>query len=305
MSVTAIAPVGDVDLAYETFGDARDPPVVLVMGLGGHMHYWPDDLCRLLTDRGLYVVRYDNRDVGLSTHLHDSGPADLAAIMAGRGASAPYGLEELAADVAGLIEALGLPSAHLVGISLGGMIVQLAAIEHPERVRSLVSIASTTGDRSVGAPKPEALAALFTPPGTTREEVAEHAVALSRVIGSPGFELDDEWLRWRAGLAFDRGLDPDGVTRQAAAAFTATDRTDRLRALRVPALVVHGSADPLVDVSGGEATAAAIPGAEMLVIEGMGHDLPPGIWMRLADAIAATVQRAENERTGGSDGQEA
>jgi pimeloyl-ACP methyl ester carboxylesterase len=295
VSVTATALVGDVELAYETLGDDRDPPVVLVMGLGGHMHYWPDDFCRALTDRGLYVMRYDNRDIGLSTHLDDAGPADLAAIMAGNGASAPYGLEDLAADVAGLIEVLGLQSAHLVGISLGGMIVQLAAIEHPERVRSLVSIASTTGDGSVGAPKPEALAALFTPPGTTRDEVAEHAVALSRVIGSPDFDLDDEWLRWRAGLAFDRGLDPDGVSRQAAAAFTAVDRTERLGAVRVPALVVHGSSDPLVDVSGGEATAAAIPDAELLVIDGMGHDLPPGVWTRIADAIAATVRRAESK----------
>jgi pimeloyl-ACP methyl ester carboxylesterase len=289
------AVVGDVELAYETLGREGDPPVLLVMGLGGQMHYWPDDFCHALTDRGLYVVRYDNRDVGLSTRLTGAGPATLEAIMAG-GGSAPYGLEELAADAVGLVAALGLESAHLVGISLGGMIVQLAAIAHPERVRSLVSIASTTGDRSVGAPKPEALAALFAPPGTTRDEVAEQAVALSRVIGSPGFERDDEWLRWRAGRAFDRGLDPDGVSRQAAAAFTAVDRTEGLRAVRVPALVVHGSADPLVGVSGGEATAAAIPDAELLVIDGMGHDLPPGVWSRLADAIAATVRRADSKR---------
>lgn len=289
----ARAVVGDVQFAYETFGRDEDPPVLLVMGLGGQMHYWPDGFCQALTDRGLYVVRYDNRDVGLSTHLRDAGPVDLQALLTGA-SSAPYGLEDLAADAVGLLGALGMQSAHLVGISLGGMIVQLAAIEYPERVRSLVSIASTTGARSVGGAKPEALAALLAPPGNTREEVADHAVALSRVIGSPGFEIDEQWLRWRAGHAFDRGYDPDGVSRQAAAAFTARDRTERLGAVRVPALVVHGSADPLVDVSGGEATAAAIPHAELLVIEGLGHDLPRGVWTQLAYAIAATVHRAEH-----------
>jgi pimeloyl-ACP methyl ester carboxylesterase len=178
-------------------------------------------------------------------------------------------------------------------MSLGGMIVQTAAIEHPGRVRSLVSIASTTGDPSVGAPKPEALAALFAPPPTTRDEVGDHAVALAGVIGSQGFERDHAWLRWRAEHAFDRARDPDGVSRQAAAAFVATDRTEPLGAVDVPALVIHGAADPLIDVSGGEATAAAIPHAELLVIDGLGHDLPPGAWPQVADAIAATVRRAE------------
>lgn len=287
--------VGDVELAYETLGRHEDPPVLLVMGLGAQMHYWPDGFCRALADHGLFVVRYDNRDVGLSTHLDDAGPVDLEALLAGGGPPAPYRLEELADDAVGLIGALGLQSAHLVGISLGGMIVQLAAIEHPERVRSLVSIASTTGDPSVGGARPEALAALFAPPGTTREEVADRAIAVAGVIGSPGFERDEQWLRWRAGRAFDRGLDPDGVSRQAAAVFTAGDRTERLGVVGVPALVVHGSADPLVDVSGGEATAAAIPDAELLVIDGLGHDLPPGVWTPLADAIAATVRRAEHD----------
>ncbi len=285
--------VGDVELAYETFGRPDDPPVLLVMGLGAQMHYWPAAFCHALTDRGLYVVRYDNRDVGLSTHLHDRGPVDLQALLAGGGAPPPYGLTELAADAVGLIEALGLRSVHLVGISLGGMIVQLVAIDYPERVRSLVSIASTTGDRSVGGAKPEVLAALLASPGTSREEVIEHALALSQVIGSPGFDRGERWLRWRTGRAFDRSYDPAGVSRQAATAFTATDRTRRLGEVRVPTLVVHGAADPLVDVSGGRATAAAIPGAELLVIDGLAHDLPPGVWPQLADALAAVVRRAQ------------
>jgi pimeloyl-ACP methyl ester carboxylesterase len=294
MNNTARAVVGDVELAYEKLGRDGDPPVLLVMGLGGQMHYWPDGFCRALTDRGLCVVRYDNRDVGLSTHLSSGGPVDLQALIASGGSSAPYGLEDLAADAIGLLGALGMSSAHLVGISLGGMIVQLAAIDYPERVRSLVSIASTTGEPSVGGSKAGVLAALLAPPGTTREEVTDHAVTLSRMIGSPGFDRDEQWLRWRAGHAYDRCYDPDGVSRQAAAALTASDRTERLGAVRVPALVVHGSVDPLVDVSGGQATAAAIPHADLLVIEGLGHDLPPGVWSQLADAIAATVQRGEN-----------
>jgi pimeloyl-ACP methyl ester carboxylesterase len=287
------AQVGEIELAYQTFGRPEDPPILLVMGLGGQMHYWPDALCASLADRGHWVVRYDNRDVGLSTHLSDAEPVDLQALMMGAGGSVPYGLEALAGDAVGLVEALGLPSAHLVGISLGGMIVQLAAIEHPERVRSLVSIASTTGDRSVGASKPDALAALFAPPPTEREALAQRAVELSRIIGSPGYPRDEEWLRERARIAFDRSYDPPGTARQTAAVMTAFDRTERLGGVSVPALVIHGTDDPLVDVSGGRATADAIPGAELLLIKGMGHDLPPGIWPRLVDAISETVRRGE------------
>lgn len=288
------AQVGDIELAYETLGRREDPPVLLVMGLGGHLHFWPDGFCSELTERDLFVVRYDNRDVGLSTHLSDAGPADIAAMFAG-GATGPpaYTLSDLAADAVGLIEALGLESAHLVGVSLGGMIVQQAAIEHPERVRSLVSMSSTTGDPAVGAARQEAMAALFTPPGPTREEMGEHAVSLTAVIGSQGLPRDEAWLRERGLRTFDRGYDRDGISRQAAAVVSATDRTQRLGALAVPALVVHGSDDPLVDLSGGAATADAIPGAELLVIDGMGHDLPPGAWAPVADAIARTVQSAE------------
>lgn len=299
VETTSRVQVGDVELAYESFGRPGDPTVLLVMGLGAQLHYWPDGLCTLLADQGLHVVRYDNRDVGRSTHLTDAGPVDLQALLSGTGAAPPYSLADLASDAVGLLSALEVASAHLVGISLGGMIVQQAAIDFPERVRSLVSIASTTGDRTVGGARPEVLAALLAPPGTTREEVADHAVALSQVIGSPGFDRDETWLRWRAGRAFDRGLDPGGVSRQAAAAFTATDRTPRLRDVAVPTLVVHGAADPLVDVSGGRATAAAVPGAELLVVDGLGHDLPPGVWPRLAEAIGALVRRAEASASAG------
>jgi pimeloyl-ACP methyl ester carboxylesterase len=292
-SVEGRAAVGEIELAYECFGEETMPPLILVMGLGGQLHYWHEEFRATLAGRGLFVVRFDNRDVGLSTHL--TGLADLASL--GAGAPAPYGLEEMAADLAGLIVALGFDSAHLAGISLGGMIVQVAAIEHPEKVRSLVSIASTTGDPSVGAARPEALAALFTPPvSATREGLCEHAAELARAIGSPAFELDEPWLRERAGQAFDRSYDPGGVARHAAAASVATDRTESLRQLSLPALVIHGSEDPLVDVSGGIATAAAIPSAELMIVDGLAHDLPREVWPRVADAIARTVNRGERLR---------
>jgi pimeloyl-ACP methyl ester carboxylesterase len=271
--------VGDIELVYEAMGDRGHPPVILVMGLGAQLHYWPDGFCQALVDRGLFVVRFDNRDTGLSTHLPD-GPQ--------------YGLEAMAADVVGLVRALGHSSAHLVGVSLGGVIVQVAAIDHPDAVRSLVSISSTTGDPAVGAGRPEALAALFTPPAEiSREAIGAHSLALSRVIGSTGFALDERFLQERAMRSFDRCYDPAGVVRHAMAAASASDRTPRLRELRVPALVIHGSDDPLVGVSGAVATAEAIPGAELMVIDGMGHDIPPATWPRIADGIDATVRRAE------------
>jgi pimeloyl-ACP methyl ester carboxylesterase len=274
------ATVGDLELAYETLGEPGDPPVLLVMGLGAQYHHWPDGLCEELVQRGLRVIRYDNRDVGESTHLP----------------GAVYTLNDMAADAVGLTRALGIDSAHMIGMSLGGMIVQLAAIEHPERVRSLTSISSTTSDPQVGQPSEEALAALLAPPPMTRAHVGEAAVRLADVIGSPGFERDDAWLRWSAEHAYDRGFDPLGTRRQLNAAVHAADRTERLRRVRATALIVHGSADPIVALSGGQATADAIPGAELLVVDDMGHDLPRGIWPRLPNAISRTVRTAESRR---------
>lgn len=274
--------VGEIDLACQTFGDRADPPVLLVMGLGGQMIGWHDDLVEEIVRRGLFVVRFDNRDVGLSTHL-DVPPDPV-----------PYSLGDMAGDAVGLVAGLGLGSAHYVGISMGGMIGQTAAIDRPEAVRSLTSIASTSGSRNVGAPTPEAREALRRGPAApTREAAIEHALELGAVIGSPGFEIDQEWVAWRAGQSFDRCYDPEGVARQGAAIGAQPDRSAALAALDLPALVVHGSADPLIDVSGGRATAAAIPGAELLEIEGMGHDLPPGAWVRVVDAIEQVVRRAE------------
>jgi pimeloyl-ACP methyl ester carboxylesterase len=284
--------VGDIEIAYETFGRREDPPLLLVMGLATQMIGWPDEFCRMLADRGHFVVRFDNRDIGLSTHLDSAGAPDVMSILGGDVSSVAYGLSDLATDTVGLLDALGLDRVHLVGASMGGMIAQLVAVQSPERIRSLTSIMSTTGDPGVGAPAEAALAVLLAPAATDRDGAVQRAVDTYRVIGSPGFEFDESSLRDRAGLSFDRAYDPAGVARQLAAILTTHDRTRDLKTISVPTLVIHGSDDALVNVSGGHATAAAIPGAELLVVEGMGHDLPRAVWPQIVDRITALTERA-------------
>ena len=286
---------GDIAIAYETFGDAADPPVLLIMGLGGQLLSWPEDFCRQLVDRGLFVVRFDNRDVGLSTHLPDLPQPDVAAIQNGDLGTVPYTLSDMASDAASLIQALGIGSAHAVGLSLGGMIAQILAIEHPDRVRSLTSIMSTTGDPRVGQATEEALAHLTQPAARTREEVVDRRRQSQAITGSPDYPTSDAELRDRAGQAFDRNFDPAGGTRQFAAALTSPDRTAGLAELQVPTLVIHGADDPLIQVSGGHATAAAIPDAELLVIDGMGHDLPSQLWPQVVERISTHIARADGQ----------
>jgi len=281
-----------IELEYEVFGEPEAPTLVLVMGLGMQMIAWDARFCEALAARGLRVVRFDNRDIGKSTKLSHAGFPDLARAMAGDRSAAPYGIEDMADDLAALVVALGVPGAHVVGLSMGGFIAQETAIRHPGRVLSLGSIMSSTGDRSVGRPRPEAVAILMAPPVPDREGAVDHAVVLWRTIGSPGFPFDEPGIRRWAGEAWDRDHDPVGLLRQAAAIFTQRDRTADLARLRLPAVVIHGDGDPLIDVSGGKATAAAIPGARLVVVPGMGHDLPQPAWSTIIDAIATNVRRA-------------
>lgn len=290
-----LAPVTPkVELCYQTFGDPEDDPLLLVMGLGGPMTWWPRDLCVLLAQHGFYVIRYDNRDSGRSSRM--SGRVrnrQLVRAFAGAPTRAPYSVRDLAGDAFGLLDHLGLESAHVAGISMGGMVAQTMAIERPERLRSLVSMMSTTGRRAVGWQSPALLPTLMAPRGPGKEAYIRRSLMVWRIIGSPGFPQDEEELRERAGETWDRGVDQEGVMRQMLAVVTQRDRTKQLSSVKVPTLVMHGLADRMVHVSGGRATAAAIPGAELVLVNGWGHDLPVELFETFAAAIRRTADRAE------------
>jgi pimeloyl-ACP methyl ester carboxylesterase len=284
-----------VELQYETVGDPRGRPLLLVQGLGAQLTSVEDGLCQELAGRGFLVIRYDNRDAGLSTWFDDARPVDLAAVSGGDHATLAYTLEDMADDAVGVLDAVGVEAAHLVGISLGGMIAQLVATRHPSRVRSLASIMSTTGDRAVGRPTPEAARVLVAPMPGDRAGYIEQAVANARAISAgTAFPFDAEAVRKGAARAYDRAHHPRGVGRQFAAILAAGDRTRALGQVRVPTVVVHGELDRVIGVSGGEATAAAIPGARLLRVPGLGHELPPGFWPALADALVEVADRGES-----------
>ena len=289
--------VGGVELCYETFGEATDPAVLLVMGLGTQMIGWPEDFCRQIADRGFHVIRYDNRDVGRSTrfdHVPPPTPVELATRRVG---TLAYTLEDMADDAAGLLAALGHESGHVVGASMGGMIAQILAIRHPERVRSLVSIMSTTGSRFVGQPAAVVYPFFFRPMPRTKEGYLQRGLEMWKVIGSPnGLARSEDEVRELLSLGYDRGLSPAGTMRQLGAIVKTGNRTRDLARIEAPTLVVHGTKDKMIRVSGGKATAKAIPGAELDLIEGMGHDLPRRVWPRLIDGIERTAERAAPER---------
>jgi len=288
----ASAAVNGITLCYETFGSADDAPVLLVMGLGVQMIAWDEEFCQGLVDRGYYVIRFDNRDVGESTHLHDAPPPDvLGALHRQDMSSASYRLEDMADDSVGLLDELGIGRAHVVGVSMGGMIAQTVAIRHPDRVASLTSIMSTPAP-AIGPPTREAMAALMQPPAESKEVAVENAYRGWTVIGSPGDPADEARIRDRAARAYDRGYDPMGVGRQLLAIHASGDRSAALAEVKVPTVVIHGLQDPLVGVDGGRATAAAVPASELILIEGMAHDLPRRVWPRIFDAIDFVVRRA-------------
>ena len=284
--------VGDVELCYEQFGNPDRPAVLLVMGLGTQMIGWHEDFCAELADRGFFVIRYDNRDVGRSTHLSDRPPPKPLEIVTRRIRRPAYLLADMAADGSGLLDELGIGSAHVVGASMGGMIAQTMAAHHPERVRSLVSIMSSTGSRWSGQPAPRILPVFLQRPAASKEAYVERIVKLFKLVGSPGFERDDDELRELAGESWKRGVDPAGFARQLGAVLASGHRAADLKRIRVPTLVIHGEADKLVRASGGRATARAIPGARLELIDGMGHDLPRGVWPRILDGIEQTAARA-------------
>lgn len=294
--------VNDLTIAYESFGSEEDEVILLIPGLGAQLTMWPVELCEELAERGYRVIRFDNRDNGLSTHLDSLGRPDWQAIgeAAGTGASLPlpYSLKDMADDAVGLLDALNIEKAHIAGASMGGGIAQLVAIHYPDRVLSLTSLLSDTGNPDMPGPSEEAMALPPAPPaGSDMEEIIKRELAVRKIIGSPGFSTDEEQLRERVRSDVERSYNPMGVERQAAAVMFAGDRREELRNLDIPAVVLHGDADILVPVENGKDTVENIPGAELRIIEGLGHDLPTEIINEFADAIVAAASRASGTNT--------
>jgi pimeloyl-ACP methyl ester carboxylesterase len=285
------AKVGPVDIVYETIGDPSDPPLLLVMGLGMQLIHWDLGLCELFAERGFHVIRFDNRDAGLSTKI-DAPVPNVMRLMAGLPAEVPYRLSDMATDSFGLLDHLGIDRAHVVGTSMGGMIGQTMAIEAPERVLSLASMLSSTGDRRVGTPKLRVWSVLMRRAPRDRDAYMAYFARVLRMIGSPAYRPDDERVREIAGATFDRGHHPAATARQLGAILASGSRTAALRDLDVPTVVIHGESDPLVPLRAGLATARAIPGAELITIPGMGHDMPKELWPRFVEAIARNAERA-------------
>jgi pimeloyl-ACP methyl ester carboxylesterase len=287
-----------IELAYEDKGASSAPAILLIMGLGAPLTFWPDDFVEGLVDRGFRVIRFDNRDFGLSTKF-DGVPADveaaIARLMRGETIDAPYGLPDMAKDAIGLLDALHIEKAHIVGASMGGMISQIIAAEYKGRVRSLVSIMSTSGDPSVPQGEPEALAVLTIPPPPAEDREANivHGVKCQRAIGSSVLPASDEELRAKVARGYDRSNYYAGVPRQLLAVLANGSRVELLKRIASPTLVIHGTNDPLIPLEGGKDTAAHIPGAELLIIPGMGHDFPNSLLGVLVDAVAAHCRRAD------------
>ncbi len=296
----AFAKSGELDICFETFGDPGHPPMLLIMGLGTQMIGWPDGFCTALAERGFFVIRYDNRDVGRSTYLRDRRPPSLRQLILRDKRAAAYSLADMAADGIAVLDQLGLGRAHIVGASLGGMIAQTLAARFPERVLSLASIMSNTGHRWKGMPGLRIYPIFIRRPVRDREAAIEATLSTFKLIGSPEFETDDDELRRLADLSWDRGYNPAGSGRQLAAILAAGDRAREIATITAPTVVIHGTKDRMIPAAGGRETAKAIPGSRLVLIEGMGHDLPRGAWDRIIGAIADNARRAGRAAGSGS-----
>jgi pimeloyl-ACP methyl ester carboxylesterase len=286
-----------IQIEYDTFGDTSSKPLLLIIGLGAQMIDWDEKHCKQLADNGHYVIRFDNRDIGLTSKFGDAGIPNVmeafAAIAEGKSVSAPYTLDEMADDAVGLLDALNIKKAHVCGMSMGGMIAQTIAIRHPERLLSLISIYSSTGNPELPPPTPEATQVLIAPPPEEKEAYIEYLVNVFKTISGPGFPFDEKWHRELAVKRYERSFYPEGVSRQLMAILAHGNRKSALASVSVPTLVIHGSADPLVPVECGKDTAEAIPNAELIIIEDMGHDLPhDGAWPQIVEAISMHTKKS-------------
>jgi pimeloyl-ACP methyl ester carboxylesterase len=286
------AEANGIRIEYEAFGNPSAPPLLLIIGLGGQLIEWHADFCNGLAEKGHYVIRFDNRDSGLSQKFEELGLANIMqageALLRGETVAPLYTLEDMADDAVGLLDALDLSKAHICGMSMGGMIAQTIAIRHPSRAQSLISIYSTTGNPELPPPEPEAMDVLLEAPPTDRQGYIDFLVRTFRVIAGSGFAFDEAYHRQLAGELFDRSFYPQGTGRQLLAVMTGENRKPSLASVTAPTLIIHGSDDPLVPLECGRDTADAIPGAELLIIDGMGHELPPGNgWPQILEAIVA------------------
>ncbi len=280
----------DIEIVYDAFGNPEAPPILLIMGLGRQMISWDNQFCTQLSERGYYVIRFDNRDVGLSTKFNGTGIPDFSkiknAVLKGENAQVPYNLNDMADDVIGLFNALDIDSAHVTGISMGGMIAQMLGICHSHRIRTITSIMSSTGDPDLPSPTPEALKVILTPTPTDREGYIDSAVESANVFSGPLYPFDETYTRKMAAKFYDRGISPAGTARQYAAIMASGSRKEQLKSIETPTLIIHGDADPLIPLACGQDTARSIPGATLKIIKGLGHSLPPSVWSEIIEAIA-------------------
>ena len=285
-----------IQIAYDTIGDSSFPAILLVAGNGAQINFWDLEFCELLAKKGYFVIRFDNRDAGLSTKFDKAGipdfPAAIKALMEGKPVESAYSLDDMADDAVGLLDALGIAKAHICGASMGGMIAQVIAYRHPKHVLSLTSIMSTTGNPDLPQGKADALAAVLAPVPEERKAYVEHMMNVWRKIWSPGFPFEEMRARTFIEMSYDRSYYPQGTLRQNIAIIANGDRRPSLSSITVPTLVIHGADDPLIPAEGGKDTARVIPGASLLIIDGMGHDMPKGVWTEIAEAISKHAMQA-------------